>query len=164
MKKKIASIALIGLISMGALSGCAQKSAELKEREQLQSQSSKKDSLELRNLAAKRDLEENPDTTRYVYIMNYGQIIGYYAAKGKISSSGSQIAPEQDLIKVCDTCSDRFILDSAKDDGSYGSADPGIFFWTVDGTMVETSLDYIVTTNPISLDVPRLGGDAPVKK
>jgi hypothetical protein len=153
--KKISAVAVAGLLVFSA-TACSPKSAELKEREQLQAKSSKKDSLELRNLAAKRDLEENPDTTRYVYIMNFGQIVGYYTAKGKISSSGSQIAPEQDLIKTCENCSDRFILDSAKDDGSYGESDPGIFFWTTEGTMVETSLDYIVSTNPISLDVPRL--------
>jgi hypothetical protein len=27
--------------------------------------------------------------------MNYGKIVGYYVAKGKISSSGSQIAPSK---------------------------------------------------------------------
>ena len=154
--KKISAVAVAGLLLFGA-TGCVTKSAELADREKLQNQSAKKDSLELKNLAAKRDLEENPDTTRYVYIMNFGQIVGYYTAKGKISSSSSQIAPEQDLIKVYENSSDRIVMDSSKDDGSYGPGDPGIFFFTPDGTMIETSLDYIVSTNPISLDVPRLG-------
>lgn len=154
--KKIATVSLIGLVSIGAMTGCVPKSAELVERENLQKQSAKGDSLELKNLAAKRDLENNPDTTRYVYIMNFGQIVGYYVAKGKISSSASQIAPEQDLIKTHEGASDRFILDSAKDDGSYGPGDPGIFFFTPQGNMIETSLDYIVSTQPMTLDVKRL--------
>jgi hypothetical protein len=155
--KKVSALVLAAGLLIGA-TGCATKSQELKDREQLQSQSAKKDSLELKNLAAKRDLEENPDATRYVYITgNTGDIVGYWVAKGKISSSASQIAPEQDLIKLCDNCSDRFTLDSAKDDGSYGQGDPGIFFFTPEGTMIETSLNYIVSTNPIQLDVKRLG-------
>jgi len=154
--KKISAVAVAGLLVFSA-TACSPKSAELKEREALQNQSAKKDSLELKNLAAKRDLENNPETLRYVYIMNFGQIVGYYTAKGKISSSASQIAPEQDLIKICENCSDRLIMDSAKDDGSYGDGDPGIFFFTPDGTMIETSLDYIVSTNPVAIDVKRLG-------
>lgn len=154
--KKIATVALVGLVSVGAMTGCAVKSEELKNRETLQNQSAKTDSLELKNLAAKRDLENNPDTTRYVYAMNYGQIVGYWVAKGKISSSGSQIAPEQDLIKLYEGQTDRFILDSAKDDGSYGESDPGIFFFTPEGNMIETSLDYVVSTQPMTLDVKRL--------
>ncbi len=154
--KKITAITLTGLVALGAMTGCATKSAELKERETLQKSSAQKDSLELKNLAAKRDLDNNPETTRYVYVMNFGQIVGYYVAKGKISSSASQIAPEQDLIKVTETGYDRFILDSAKDDGSFGPGDPGIFFFTVDGNMIETDLNYIVSTVPMELDVKRL--------
>ena len=45
-----------------------------------------------------------------------------------------------------------------KDDGTYGAGDPGNFFFTTDGVMVETSLDYIISNEPIAIDVPRLGG------
>lgn len=55
--------------------------------------------------------------------------------------------------------------DSAKDDGTYGNGDPGIFFFfTTDGIMVETDLNYIQTDAPLSIDVPRLGGKEEVKK
>jgi hypothetical protein len=154
--KKIAALVLAGGLLLGA-SGCATKSEALIEREKLQSQSAKERSLEKDNLAKKKDLENNPETLRYVYIMNFGQIVGYYTAMGKISSSASQIAPEQDYVKIYDNSSERVLMDSAKDDGSYGPGDPGIFFFTPEGTMIETSLDYIVSTNPINLDVKRLG-------
>jgi hypothetical protein len=156
MTKKIASVAVIGLISMGALTGCYSKSTELTERENLQSQSKKGTSLELENLKKKKALEDNPNTLRYVYILTMGEPIGYYVAKGKISSSSSQIAPEQDLIKVYEGSSDRIVMDSAKDDGSYGPGDPGIFFFTTSGNMIETSLDYVVSTQPMTIDVPLL--------
>ena len=157
MKSTILKTAAILSISALALTGCVGKSEELKEREALQNQSNKTgDSLELKNLKAKRAKEENPDAIRYLYLMNFGQIVGYYVTKGKISSSSSQIAPEQDLIKVHEGSSDRIVMDSAKDDGSYGPGDPGIFFFTSDGVMVETSLDYIQSDQPLAIDVPRL--------
>lgn len=159
IKKKSLTAALVGLISIAAVTGCTQKSADLQAREKLQNQSQTNgDSLELRNLKEKRSREEDPNAIRYVYVMNFGQIVGYYVTQGKISSNGSQIAPEQDLIRACDGCSDRFILDSAQDDGSYGDGDPGVFFFTTDGVMVVTSLDYIQSDSPLAIDVPRLGG------
>jgi hypothetical protein len=80
---------------------------------------------------------------------------------GKVSSSGSQIGPEEEIVK---RWSDGYVLDSAQDDGTYGDGDPGVFFFTTDGMMVETSLDYVIADRPIELDVPRLGGTAPAAK
>ena len=39
---------------------------------------------------------------------------------------------------------------------AYGDGDPGIFFYTADDVMVETSLDYVVSDQPLAIDVPRL--------
>lgn len=156
---KSSKVAAIGIVSALLLTGCATKSADLQAREQLQDQYATTASLELDNLKEKRDREEDPEATRYLYLMNFGQVVGYYVTKGKVSSNGSQIAPEQDLIKACTGCSERYILDSAQDDGSYGDGDPGIFFFTTDGVMVVTSLDYIQSDEPLAIDVPRLGGN-----
>jgi hypothetical protein len=157
-KKKAFTVIIGGLIIAGSLTGCIGKSQDMKDREALQSQSSKNgDSLELKNLKEKRKREENPSSIRYLYVMNFGKIVGYYVTKGKISSNGSQIAPEQDILYPYST-SDGYIVDSAQDDGSYGAGDPGIFFFTTDGVMVVTSLDYIQSDSPLAVDVPRLGG------
>lgn len=155
IKQKLVAVGLVGMLSL-SLTGCISKSQELKDREALQDKYKTSDSLELNNLKEKRNREEDPNAIRYLYLMNFGQIVGYYTTKGKISSNGSQIAPEQDLIKTCDGCSDRYILDSAQDDGSYGDGDPGIFFFTTEGIMVVTSLDYIQSDQPLPIDVPRL--------
>jgi hypothetical protein len=158
--KKIATVALIGTIGMGALSACSPTTDEYQDRKAAQSTSQIKDSLEKKNLEKKRDKEEDPSAIRYLYIMNFGKIVGYYVTEGKVSSNGSQIGPESEIIK---RWSDGYVLDSAKDDGTYGDGDPGIFFFTTDGVMVETSLDYIMSDSPIAIDVPRLGGSAPKK-
>lgn len=148
--KKIVAISLTGLLALGALTGCSGPSE--REKAQAASQSSG-ESLEVKNLKKKKDREEKADMLRYVYLMNYGNIVGYYVAKGKISSSGSQIGPE---LQTMSGYRDSSVVDSAKDDGSYGDGDPGIFFYTADDVMVETSLDYVVSDQPLAIDVPRL--------
>lgn len=149
--KKIVAISLTGLLALGALTACSSGPSE-REQAQKSSQSSG-ESLEVKNLKKKKTREEKADMLRYVYLMNYGNIVGYYVAKGKISSSGSQIGPESEAIG---SYSAPAVVDSAKDDGSYGDGDPGIFFYTADDVMVETSLDYVVSDQPLAIDVPRL--------
>lgn len=156
MKKIVAIISAMFL--MIGLTACANDGVdEYQDRIELNKQYDKDESLELRNLQEKRDREDDPSAVRYLYLMSFGQIIGYYVTTGKVSSSASQIAPETEFVRPCTGC-DRSLVESPKDDGSYGEGDPGIFFFTSDGVMVETSLDYIQSDAPLAIDVPRLGG------
>ena len=150
--KTIAKIAAIALAAALALTGCTAPTAN-EERKAAQQAAQIKDSLEKKNLEKKRAREEDPDSIRYLYLMNFGQIVGYYVTKGKISSNGSQIGPESEILYAHGSPN---VVDSAKDDGTYGVGDPGIFFFTTDDVMVETSLDYIQSDQPLAIDVPRL--------
>lgn len=152
IKAKIATAVATALISMVALTGCFGPS-EVEKRKQAQGASQIKDSLEKKNLERKRAKEEDPNVTRYLYVYSFGQPIGYYVTVGKISSNGSQIGPETEVVW---SNSSGYTLDSAKDDGTYGAGDPGIFFFTADGTMVETNLDYIQSDQPLPVNVPQL--------
>lgn len=153
--KKLSTLALAGALTIGGLSACTTP-GEYEKRKESQGTSQIKNSLEKQNAEMKRDKEEDPNAIRYVYLLNYGINTGYYVAKGKISSSSSQVGPESEVIRYY---GEGYVLDSAKDDGTYGAGDPGIFFFTTDGMMVETSLDYIVTDRPIDIKgVPLLGG------
>ena len=161
---KIVAGLVAGALAL-VLAGCTGGGSEgeaYAERQQKAAAYDTENSLELSNLQAKRDKEDDPSAIRYVYVMSYAQIIGYYVAKGKISSSSSQIGPETELIRAkypnSESWSDFIPAESPKDDGSYGPGDPGIFFFTTEGAMIETSLDYIVSDVPMELDVPRLGG------
>lgn len=153
LAKSITAIALVASVGLG-LTGCYTND-EYQERKALQNEYDTSNSTELTNLKEKRAREDDPSAIRYLYLMNFGQIVGYYVTKGKISSNGSQISPEQEVIRYY---GEPNILDSAQDDGSYGASDPGIFFFTSDGVMVVTSLDYIQSDAPLAIDVPRLGG------
>lgn len=148
--KLTAKVSALTLAAALALTGCT---GENQERKAAQQAAQIKDSLEKKNLEKKRAREESPDAIRYLYLMNFGQIVGYYVTKGKISSNGSQIGPESEVIYAH---SNGHVVDSSKDDGTYGVGDPGIFFFTTDDVMVETSLDYIQSDQPLAIDVPRL--------
>lgn len=156
MRKSIIKAFAIASIAALALTGCG--STEYQQRKESQKQTTLTESLGTANLEERLKREEDPSAIRYLYLMNFGQIVGYYVTKGKISSSAGQLAPEQEIIcrSTAESCNP---VDSAKDDGSYGPGDPGIFFFTTDGVMVETSLDYIQSDAPLSIDVPRLGGN-----
>lgn len=131
---------------------------EYDNRKQKQATTGITNSLEKRNLEEKLQRENKPNAIRYVYLMNFGKIVGYYVIKGKVSSSGSQLAPEQEIICRYNSSDSCQAVDSAQDDGTYGSGDDGVFFFLADGTEVETTLDYIASDQPLAIDVPRLGG------
>jgi hypothetical protein len=159
--KKIAALSLVGVMALG-LGACSDGGNDQfakREQQQAAKKNVARDTLEKQNLKERMRRQERPTALGYVYLVNFGKPFGYYAIKGKVSSSGSQLTPEQDVIR------DRgqygggnVVTDGPQDDGTYGNGDPGIFFFTTDGVMVETSMDYIYSDKPMAIDVPLLGG------
>lgn len=150
-------IAIITTLLFGALvlTGC--EASEATQRKELQKTTTLDNSLEKANLKERLERENDPNATRYVYLMNFGQIVGYYVIEGKVSSAGSQLAPEQEVIDACSADVCPVVVDSAQDDGTYGQGDPGVFFFLADGTMVTTDLNVIQSDAPMEIDVPLLG-------
>lgn len=158
--RKTLALILAAAVAVVGMSACTSgQSSEFAQREQAQAakKDNSKTTLEKVNLKKKLELEENPSRLTYVYVIDFGKVIGYYVAKGKISSSGSQLTPEQDVM------TDRgeygggnVVVDGPQDDGTYGDGDPGIFFFTTDGTLVETELKTLRSSQPIPIDAPRL--------
>lgn len=156
-KRILAGFTAIGLtIALTAGSCDASEAEQRKAAQNAAAAPAGTETLEIKNLKEKRRREESASAIRYLYVLSFGKPLGYYVTKGKISSNGSQAGPELEAIKACGGCSERVVLDSAQDDGSYGDGDPGIFFFTTDGTMVVTSLDYIQSDQPMPFNVPQL--------
>lgn len=151
------TIALIAMLMVGAFALTACGPSEATQRKDKQNSVTLENSLEKANLKEKLERENDPTATRYVYLMNFGQIVGYYVIEGKVSSSGSQLGPEQEVINACSSSVCPVTVDSAQDDGTYGTGDPGIFFFLADGTMVSTDLNHVQVDAPMELDVPLLG-------
>jgi hypothetical protein len=118
-------------------------------------------SVERQNLA-RRLLEFNKkDKIGYVYILSFGKFIGYYVIKGKVSSNSSQMTNQTWITKwTCPGgCSDSVgPVDAAGDDGSFGPSEPGIFFFTAAGALIQTDSNYIYSDQPFSInaDLPQL--------
>lgn len=116
-----------------------------------------RDSLERRNLKERLIRTNQTDAVGYVYAMSFGQIIGYWTIKGKVSSTQSQMTTDNLII---DRYEGDVVVSAPGDDGSYGMNEggpDGVFFFTTEGVMVTTNLQFIHTDQPISIDVPRLG-------
>lgn len=154
MKKIVAVLAAVALAAV-TLTACDDPAMTEREKKQAAA-SSQGETLEIKNLKEKKRREESASAIRYLYVMSFGKPMGYYVTKGKISSNGSQMGPEDEIVRNCTSCDSGVVVDSAQDDGSYGDGDPGIFFFTAEGTMVVTNLDYIQSDQPLAFNVPQL--------
>lgn len=120
------------------------------------------DSLERRNVKERLLRFNDADKIGYVYLLTLtGNFVGFYTIKGKISSVQSQMTISQQIVRTCDGCG-SFVVDSMGDDGSYGSnegGDNGIFFFTTEGTMVETTMPWLYSDAPLPVDAKKLNDD-----
>lgn len=117
-----------------------------------------KDSLERRNVKAKLLLENKPDAIGYVYLQSFGKVLGYYVIKGKVSSNNSAMTTDQLVVDGCHRSGEDcpVVVNAPGDDGSYGPNEDGVFFFTTEGALIKTNLDYVYSTQPIPFDVPKL--------
>lgn len=157
MKKITAAIAALILGAL-VLTGCGQTTS-YQERLNKQTETTLDNSLGIQNQKDRLQREEDPNQIRYVYLLAKldGNVLGYYTIKGKVSPAGTQLAPEQEIVQPW-SGGDRYVVDSAKDDGTYGTSDEGSFFFTTEDVLIETTLDYLQSDSPIAFygDAPRL--------
>lgn len=131
-------------------------------------------STELNNLAERLGRYNNPSKISYIYLISQtGAVLAYYTVKGKVSSNGSQMTADQDVIDGCPQSSGKdesgvcpVVVDAPEDDGSYGPAEPGIFFFTTDNVMVTWDGQYLLSDAPQKIDkasvtVTYVDGSAP---
>jgi hypothetical protein len=168
VKKIIAGVTFAALVLVVGCSPSSESQKQgQKETEEAFNQQSKavpypkdqlKDSQERRNIRDRLLRTNNPNAISYLYVLSFSKPLGYYTVKGKVTSTQSQMTTEQIWAKPCDGCDGTFIPGPG-DDGSYGANEPGIFFFTTEGVMVTTNLDYIISDQPIAVGefiVPKL--------
>jgi hypothetical protein len=114
------------------------------------------DSLERRNIRERLLRTNKPNQIAYVYLLgDTGTYIGYYVIKGKVSSTQSQMTTDQ-LISWGSNSSGSGVVNAPGDDGSYGANENGIFFFSVEGVMVETDMRYVVSDAPLNVNATKL--------
>lgn len=115
--------------------------------------------LERKNLNERLVRFSKPNKVGYIYIMSFGKFVGYYVIKGKLSSVQSQMTNTDQVWDSGSGEQGETVVDSIGDDGSFGSnegGDRGVFFFTSNDVMVETTLDWLYSDQPLSIDVPNL--------
>lgn len=112
---------------------------------------------ERRTIAKWAQRWDKPNIPCYVYLVSYGKVIGYYITDGKPACTRNYILPEykhnyHGRVGCC-------LEPTADLDGTYGDNNPGIRFFTAEGTAVEwggTGATYIYSDAPLPLNVPKL--------
>lgn len=157
MFRKIATTTAALAVSALLFTGCSSAyTSDAQERRDKQNEVTLESSLGIEAQKERLSREDDANAVRYVYLINYGQVFGYYVIKGGVYGADTQLAPEQEIIRQGGNGN---VVDSAKDNGTYGGADSGVFFITAEGVLVETTLDYIQADAPIAVyaNLPKLG-------
>jgi hypothetical protein len=101
---------------------------------------------------------DRPSAACYVYLVSYGTILGYYVSDGKPASTGSFLTPEYREEYAGNGAMRSVQLPDI--DGTYGTNNSGIRFFTASGIAVEwagSGASYIYSDVPLKLNVPLLG-------
>ncbi|WP_329431345.1 hypothetical protein OG339_48090 (plasmid) [Streptosporangium sp. NBC_01495] len=82
-------------------------------------------------------------------------VMAHFVAKGKVSSSDSQMLPDYEYKDVCgDGCQQWEIVNASGDDMTYGNREPGIYFFTPEGMLVTWSGTYLQFDRPMQVKTP----------
>lgn len=86
-----------------------------------------------------------------VLLTDNGGVVGKFVVDGKVSSLNSYLTPDSELYECVTSysCDNEWLPDV---DGSYGSNDNGIFFFTTDGKYVEWTGTYLYSDIPFEID------------
>lgn len=109
---------------------------------------------EIDNIKRRLELTSDPGAVGFIVLLNQsGQPIAYYGVKGKVTSSGKRLTRADE---IWSTASSEGIRGAASDEGTFGSSDPYIYFWTAEGRYVQWSGEYIYSDKPLRLSVKPL--------
>jgi len=117
-------------------------------------------SLERENLKKRLTRFNDPNKMSYIYLINYGKVMGFYPLKGKVSSVNSKLTTGEQVVKdkFCDTYGGAVscgkVVESPQLDGSYGTNGDAIFFFTTEDVYVEWKGDYMLVDQPLKMSTP----------
>lgn len=160
-----ASLALVALVVATGCTGNPEREAAQKASSDQQKKYEKavafpagdlKYPLDRANLAEYLKRSNDPNRISYVYVLSMdGKVMTYFAIKGKVTSVSSQLLPQDDLAdSTCGSCTEKYVVDSAGDDGTYGGNEPGVFAFTTSGALVTWTGDYIQSDRPMDIKTP----------
>lgn len=159
MKARYFSLLLLAPLVM-ANDGCspapAQEQVSVSESQKAQEAANSlhfSENSEINNIKARLQLTADPGLLGYVALINkVGQVVLYTPVKGKITSGGKRLtAPEAWQVHNCGQYNCQGLVQMPSDEGTFGSSNPYIYFWTTDGQYIQTSMDYVYSNSPLRL-------------
>jgi len=116
------------------------------------------ENAEIDNIRKRLELTSNPGQIGFILLLNEaGQPTMYASVKGKVTS-GSKRLTSPDTFKQVDcseyNCDAR--VDAPSDEGTYGSSDPYVYFWTTEDQYIQTTSKYIYSDKPIRTSIKPL--------
>ncbi|XOU93871.1 MAG: hypothetical protein ACNFW9_03420 [Candidatus Kerfeldbacteria bacterium] len=119
------------------------------------------DSQERRQLVKRLNRFNVANKISFIYIIDFGKIIGFFTVKGKVSSVNSMLTCTEQLVDdgfgtgTGENGRDNVhIVPSPDLDGSYGTNGKGVFFFTDLDIYVEWNGTYMLSDQYIKLDQP----------
>lgn len=100
----------------------------------------------------------------YVVLFMGNTVVGNFVVDGKVSSLNSYLTPDSECYEIGGDTTDNDIYNNgttdndwlADVDGSYGTNDNGIFFFTPDGKYIEWTGSYLYSDIPFEVESPIL--------
>lgn len=112
---------------------------------------------EIDNIKRRLELTSDPALMGYITLFNdMGQPILYATVKGKVTSGSKRLTPPIQQWNVDKgEWGGTEMADAPSDEGTWGSSNPYIFFWTTDGQYIQWSGNYLYSDKPMRLaDTP----------
>lgn len=116
------------------------------------------ENAEIDNIKRRLELTSNPGQIGFILLLNeMGQPIMYSGVKGKITSSSKRLtSPIQYYDVDKGEWSGTELNQSPSDEGTWGSSDPYVYFWTTDGQYVQWNGKYLYSDKPFRTKVEPL--------
>ena len=90
-----------------------------------------------------------------VLLTESGSVVGSFCVDGKVSSLNSYLTPDSEYYELANGNTDTKYNDWLADvDGSFGTNDNGIFFFTTDGKYIEWTGTYLYSDIPFIVEEP----------
>lgn len=159
MKNLLKSALVLGMLAI-VLTGCSKVSGGTAKESQADKAQAAANSIsftenaEIDNIKRRLELTSNPGAVGFVLLMNEaGQPIMYTSVKGKITS-GSKRLTEPD--RVTGYSEHPSVRAAPSDEGTYGSSDAYIYFWTAGGQYIQWNGKFLYSDKPFRVKVEPL--------
>lgn len=146
---------LVASVASIALTGCLDESNKSRESDKAKAAANSisfTENAEIENIKRRLELTSSVNKIGYIVLFNdAGQPILYTAVKGKVTSGGKRLTPEDTVT------TGGQVRKAASDEGTFGSNTSSyVYFWDSRGVYHQWSGQYLYSDQPIRLRVEPL--------